>query len=221
MRSDVEIHDRGRGNTIEIGPIHPFKLRITILGNNNTVRIGPMGVRRQFAITIRHSNSYLEIGEGCLLQGVIGIAQGATVIIGREVTAQQIAITAQEGRRITIGDRCMFGRNVHIRNSDAHPIFDVATRQQINPAADTHIGDHVWGAHSTTFLKGSRIGMNSVVGTHATVSAGEYPDGALLVGSPANVVRTGIIWDRWFGDSLDDPALSGYLAEYIPETAEG
>lgn len=132
------------------------------------------------------------------------------------MTAQQFAISSQEGRNIVIGDHCMFGRGVQIRNSDAHSIFDIESGKRINHAADTCIAAHVWGAHGSSFFKGATVGRNSVVGAGSTVMAGEYPEGAILVGAPARVIRTGVIWDRWFGDTLDSPELSDYLSDYLP-----
>jgi carbonic anhydrase/acetyltransferase-like protein (isoleucine patch superfamily) len=41
-----------------------------------------------------------------------------------------------------------------------------------------------------TVLNGAKIGNNSIVGANALVTEGkEFPDGSLIVGSPAKVVR--------------------------------
>jgi len=221
MNNRLVLQDHGRGNRVDVGEISGGVLTVTLRGDHSTISIPKMRVRRALSIVVNQGGSRLTIGEDCLLEGSIGMSQGGSVIIGRAVSAQQFAISSQEGRLITIGDHCMFGRNVQIRNSDAHPIFDLATRRRINPAADTHIAAHVWGAHNSSFLKGCRVGMNSVVGANSAVLAGDYPEGAILVGAPAKVIRTGIIWDRWFGETLDDPALSDFLSDYIPQDMNG
>ena len=111
----------------------------------------------------------------------------------------------------------MFGRNVMLRNSDAHSIFDLQTGKRINHASDTVLGEHVWMAHGTTAMKGTRIGAHSIVGAFSAVTGGEYPPNALIAGIPAKVIRTGVIWDRWFGETVHDETLSDYLSDYLPD----
>ena len=42
----------------------------------------------------------------------------------------------------------------------------------------------------STLLNGSRIGKNSIVGAHALVTEGkQFPDGVLIIGTPAKVAR--------------------------------
>lgn len=206
----------GHNNDIVVGDVRGGKIRLVIRGDNCKINISNIRIRRNLTITINQSHSTLSIGPDCILEGSIDMSQGGHIAIGREVTAQQFSISSQEGRNIIIGDHCMFGRGVQIRNSDAHSIFDVETGKRINHPADTFIAAHVWGAHGSSFFKGAVVGRNSVVGAGATVMIGEYPEGAILVGTPARVIRTGIIWDRWFADSLDSPELSDYLSKYLP-----
>ena len=61
------------------------------------------------------------------------------------------------------------------------------------------IGDYSLIGMGAIVLNGARIGRNSLVGAGALVTEGkEFPDGSLIVGSPAKAVR-----------QLDDAAISG------------
>ncbi len=52
------------------------------------------------------------------------------------------------------------------------------------------IGDNTLVGIGAVVLNGARIGRNSIVGAGALVTEGkEFPDGVLIVGSPAKVVR--------------------------------
>jgi carbonic anhydrase/acetyltransferase-like protein (isoleucine patch superfamily) len=53
------------------------------------------------------------------------------------------------------------------------------------------IGSNTLIGMGATILNGARIGANSIVGANALVTEGkEFPDGSLIVGSPAKVVRS-------------------------------
>jgi len=53
-----------------------------------------------------------------------------------------------------------------------------------------HIGDFSLVGIGSVILNGARIGRNSIVGAGALVTEGkEFPDGVLIVGAPAKVVR--------------------------------
>jgi carbonic anhydrase/acetyltransferase-like protein (isoleucine patch superfamily) len=52
------------------------------------------------------------------------------------------------------------------------------------------IGDNSLIGMGATVLNGARIGRNCLVGANALVTEGkEFPDGSLIVGSPAKLVR--------------------------------
>ncbi len=74
------------------------------------------------------------------------------------------------GSPLTIGDDCTIGHRAILHGCT--------------------IADHTLIGMGATILNGARIGKNSLVGANALVTEGkEFPDGALIVGSPAKVVR--------------------------------
>ena len=75
------------------------------------------------------------------------------------------------GFPITIGSNCVIGHNV---------ILHGAT-----------VGDNSLIGMGAILLNGATIGKNSLVGAGALVTEGKsFPDGSLIVGAPARVVRT-------------------------------
>lgn len=217
MNENIRIIDGGKDNKVEVKQIIKNKLNIHMAGNKNTIIIGKISIRQALNINIVGDDAEVVIDDGCLLNGSIDISGGGRVYIGAEVTAQNLAIISQEAKSIRIGRRCMFGRNVTVRNSDAHSIFDIETGKRINRAKDTIIDEHVWMAHGAVVMKGTHLRIHTIVGVSSTVTGGSYPPSVILAGVPAKIVRTGVIWDRWFGEDVHDPALSDYLAEYLTQ----
>src|SRR3954449_2965491 len=83
------------------------------------------------------------------------------------------------GFPITIGDNCVIGHNVVLHGCS------VASNSLIGMGA--------------IVLNGAKIGRNCLVGAGALVTEGkEFPDGSLIVGTPARVVR-----------ALDEKAMHG------------
>lgn len=108
---------------------------------------------------------------------------------------------------MTIGDDCMFATGNEIRTDDAHAIYDMETGERLNHSRSITIGNHVWLAFQSVVLGGSSIGDGSVIGYRALVK-GEVPPNSVAVGSPARVVRSGIIWKR--------PHLSMHPPHFFP-----
>lgn len=97
--------------------------------------------------------------------------------------------------RVDIGRDCLFSYDVVIRNHDTHHIFDKETGKRINYPGNVRVGDHVWLGYGATLLGNASIGDNSVVGTMA-VTSGSFPKEVVLAGSPARIVREGVLWSK-------------------------
>ena len=91
-------------------------------------------------------------------------------------------------REIRIGRRAILGRS-SIMDTDFHSVR--ADRHR--PDAQVRVSpvvleDNVWVAAQAGIVPGTRIGENSVVGFGA-VCAGVFPDGVVIAGNPAKVVK--------------------------------
>ncbi|MDQ0614397.1 acetyltransferase-like isoleucine patch superfamily enzyme [Microbacterium sp. W4I4] len=92
----------------------------------------------------------------------------------------------QDQGGITIGDDCLIGHNAVIAtlNHDLAP----SRRADMHPAP-VLLGRNVWVGANVTILPGVTVGDDAVLGA-ASVVTKDVPAGAIVVGSPARVVRS-------------------------------
>ena len=102
------------------------------------------------------------------------------------------AVLRGDNERISIGARTNIQEGAMVHTDPGHPV---------SIGADCTIGHHAIvhgatiGANSlvgmgATILNGARIGANCLVGANALVTERkEFPDGSLIVGSPAKAIR--------------------------------
>ncbi|MCK2240057.1 MULTISPECIES: acyltransferase [unclassified Crossiella] len=112
---------------------------------------------------------------------------------------------------ITIGERCGFGRyfqliaHLHVEIGDVtwfapdcfvtdqnhrYDLVDQPIHDQWPPESrPVSIGSGCSIGRNVTVLAGARIGRNTLVAANSVVARGEYPDFAVLAGSPAQVKR--------------------------------
>ena len=188
------------GNTIEYqgSPIGD-KVAVFFAGRNNRI-VAPVGTRIDYlTVNFDCDNGLLILGENSLVGGIkasIRIGQDATVKFGNNVNMTgPCYITAMEGCKVVFGEDVMIAQENEFRSDDAHAIFDVATGRRINVSRDVLIGNHVWFSKGAVALSGAKIGDGSVIGFRSIVT-GSIPNNCVAVGSPAQVVRRNIAWER-------------------------
>ncbi|MCO5784804.1 transacetylase [Pseudomonas sp. G11-1] len=89
---------------------------------------------------------------------------------------------------IVIGDDVMIGPKTVIWGRDHGMQLGMPMKKQPHHKEDIVIGDDVWIAANVTILKGVKIGTGAVIGAGAVV-VGDVPANAVVVGSPAKVVK--------------------------------
>ena len=97
---------------------------------------------------------------------------------------------------ITIGDNCMFGRDVIVRADDGHVICQKGTKKIINNSWGTKIGNHVWLSERAFIGKNVEIGDNCVVGACSVMTKGSSEENVIWAGVPAKIVKRDIEWYR-------------------------
>jgi acetyltransferase-like isoleucine patch superfamily enzyme len=173
----IRIRVSGSGNRLVIADgVHLDKLSINIVGNRNTISIGP-DARVKGGLNMQGDAGLIAIGAGCTFN-----SSNASILIN------------ESGTKLVLGAGCLLA-DVVLRTSDAHPIFDRRTGQRLNRPADILIGDHVWLASDVLVLKGTTIGEGCVVAARAVVT-GRFPANCLLGGIPARILRRGIAWRK-------------------------
>lgn len=170
---------------------------ILLEGSGCRVEIGKNCVIKNTTIRVSGRNNRLIIGDGVIFAegGTIKLEdEGNTISIGRGTSIINAFIAASDyNTEITFGERCMVSNQVVVRNSDVHSILNT-DGQRINHGRSTHIGNHVWLGYGATVLKGATIGAGSIVGSQAVVPGREFPEGVVIAGNPAKVVKEGVNW---------------------------
>lgn len=198
--SDGPIKISGKGNIVRIrsGSFANDIKAINIYGKDNIVYISHKVITKRCAVDIRGDNNILFIGFDSNVAGTFSInGSGSSIRIGDNVkfTSQHTHLSVQENEVcISIPRGSLIGET-KIRTSDSHSIIEEATGKRINPAASVLLGRYTWTAQSVRILKGVRLADHTIVGTGSIVTRSFQEPKTVIVGSPANVVRRGVIWD--------------------------
>lgn len=130
-------------------------------------------------------------------------------VIGRVELADEAsvwfgAVLRGDNERIYVGPRSNVQDNCVLHTDMGFPL-DIGAGCTIGHKAVLHgctLGDNTLVGMGATILNGARIGRDCLVGAGALVTEGKtFPDGSLIVGSPARVVR-----------QLDERAIAGLTA---------
>lgn len=124
------------------------------------------------------------------------VAESAQVIgrvaLGAQASIWYGAVLRGDNDWITIGVRSNIQDGCVLHTDDGAPLTlgdGVTVGHQVMLHGCT-VGDNSLIGIQSVILNGARIGRNSIVGAGALVTEGkEFPDGVLIVGRPAKVVR--------------------------------
>jgi carbonic anhydrase/acetyltransferase-like protein (isoleucine patch superfamily) len=124
------------------------------------------------------------------------VAPGATVIgdvaIGAESSVWFGAVLRGDVERLTIGRGTNIQDNCVLHSDPGAPLVlgDHVTVGHMVMLHGCRVGDHALIGIGSVVLNHARIGARSIVGAGALVTEGkEFPDGVLIIGSPARVAR--------------------------------
>lgn len=192
----IELVDNGKNNLLQSEASEAVgSLRIVFHGDNNRVVIG-RGCSFNLGFIEFGSECAFEAGDGNLFNRmrVYGRNRARILFGSRNGFTWETTISAHEPSTIQFGNECLVASGCNFTSSDMHSIIDQATGRRINPAADITIEDHVWLGEGARVLKGAHIGTGSVIGAGTIVTSTPVPANVVVAGSPAKVVRRGIIW---------------------------
>ena len=124
------------------------------------------------------------VAESAQVIGRVAVGAQASIWYGAVIRGDNDWITV--GERTSIQDGCVL-------HTDAGVPLALGAGVTVGHQAMLHgctVGDNSLIGIQTVILNGARIGRNSIVGAGALVTEGkEFPDGVLIVGRPAKVVR--------------------------------
>jgi len=123
------------------------------------------------------------IGDGTKIRSHEGVVEiGAKTVFGQECTISSY-------RRVRIGEQCVIADRAMFIDFD-HGITEVERpiRHQGIYKRELVVGSNVWIGYNACFLRGVRVGDNSVVGTNSVVTK-DVPANAIVGGVPAKTIR--------------------------------
>ena len=133
--------------------------------------------------TMRQSDDDVVILPGAAVVGDVSFGPGCSVWFN--------AVLRGDGQPITIGANTNIQDNA-VLHSDKFPTV-VGEYVTVGHGAIVHgctVGDNTMVGMGAILLNGARVGKNCIVGAGAVVTGKmDAPDGSMLLGSPARVVR--------------------------------
>ena len=124
------------------------------------------------------------IADNAIVIGSVSIASQASVWYGTVLRGDNDEI--EIGERSNIQD----GSVIHVDEGVPTRIGNDVSIGHNTMIHGCTIGDNSLIGIGSTILNSAKIGSNSIVGANSLVTEGkEFPDGVLLVGSPARVIR--------------------------------
>ena len=148
------------------------------------------------------------IGDGSKIRCHEGVVEiGAKTVMGQECT-----ISAY--RRVRIGEQCVIADRAMFIDFD-HGVVEVERpiRVQGIYTRECVIGSNVWVGYGACFLRGVRVGDNTIVGTNSVVTR-DVPANAVVGGVPAKAIR---MREEPRGLRWPDPVEPGADDEPSPE----
>lgn len=121
--------------------------------------------------------------EGSFLTPPFQIDCASRLFLGKNVFANH-GLTVMSLGSITIDDGVMMGPEVALLTVNHEP-----KNIRVVKAAEIHIKKNAWLGARAIVLPGVTIGENAIVGSGAVVTK-DVPDNAVVVGSPARVIKT-------------------------------
>jgi acetyltransferase-like isoleucine patch superfamily enzyme len=192
-----KVNISGRNHRLIWNDARLHRCRVDISGENNRLEVGEGAMLWNAKVQLTGNNLFCHIGARTRLRGGTFIVtdEDSRLEIGASTTMTEPVIVAQGGSKIVLGQDCMVAYGSDIRCSDGHSVIDATTGENLNPAADVIIGNHVWiGIHSQ-ILKGLTIADHAIVAARSVVTR-SIAGSTIVAGNPAKPIRSGVTWDR-------------------------
>jgi hypothetical protein len=204
----IRINNKGHANTILLSRgFRPLVRQVNIgFNGSNNICLIEEGTGLQGAITC-HSNCVAVIlgGQKSLTLNAT-LYHGGQLFWGRGARTFGCRIWTHGGKRVVVGDDCLFSEGITIRTSDHHSIVELDGFTQINHPADVIIGRHVWVSPDVQIMRGVQLGTGAIIGIGSIVTK-DVPPTELWAGVPAKCLKKNVSWVN------SHPAEQTHIAE--------
>jgi len=172
----------------------PRGLKVVFLGENSTIKIYSPCPKFENSKILCSDNNYVTIGSSNREISNIDVtikSRNGKLKIGNNVKMRGggIFIGDKDNLSVTIGDNCLIAKNVSIRTTDFHVIYDKETKQPLNIPADINIGNHCWLCNKSTVAKGVSLADDTIVAALTLVTKSFDKPNTIIGGIPAKVIK--------------------------------
>ncbi len=180
-----------------------FKRLRGVVKIESSVRFGmiKIGYNNCHIFDKKRSRTIWRVDGNINFKGVANIGHGSKINLGKKgiiTIGENFTINAESTLKIdnelTIGKDVLISWDVLIMDSDFHDIYQEG--KIINPSKPILISDKVWVGCRNLILKGAHIKENSVIGANSLVNNELQMSNAAYVGTPAQLVKEGISWEK-------------------------
>lgn len=126
------------------------------------------------------------LGEACFIEPPFRCDYGFNIHVGEDFYANFDCVIL-DVCRVDIGRNCLVGPGVHIYTA-THPLAADERIKGPEYGKPVTIGDNVWIGGGAVINPGVTVGDDAVVGS-GTVVTEDVPDGVVVQGNPATVVK--------------------------------
>lgn len=193
-------------------------LTINFKGDNNTVKLHLPLKFKNTTITFTSSNSTFEMlpTKAIVNEFSFSLSYNCHIFIdsnsrlnkpnGRLIVNNN---TKETPNNIRIGKNAQISRDILMRTSDGHSIFNIGEDLPYNKPQDIIIGDNVWLGSRVVLLKGTTLQNNTIVGACSVVNKKFNEGNVILAGHPARIIKRNISWKRAsYGQCFEKPIKS-------------
>ena len=119
------------------------------------------------------------------------ISEGGLLYVGKNVKFRggEISIKENMNLKVIFGDECLIAPYTKFWTTDFHTIFNVETKQPLNPPADIIIGKHCWICEGVTISKGVTLADDTIVAHSSIVTKSFDKPNTILGGIPAKIIK--------------------------------
>lgn len=205
MTSDPGQGEWGKGSLVFTHPSNILrKMKFFLRGNYSTVIVGNLQRCDSAVFSFNGGGNVAILGDGVKLKDFTISSAGKKniAVVGQNTQIQGAAIMLLDHRQhVVVGDSCLFSSDITISTGDGHPIYDLETKERINPAAPVVIERSVWLGRGVRVNKGIRLGSGGVVAQGSIVTK-DTEENSIYGGVPAKLLRKGIAWRKNTSDLI-------------------
>ncbi len=159
------------------------------------------GVRIDLSTKISLGSNRLVLGENVYLRSTkkgyhAGMPFSTTILIDKDGAECEIGNNCRINgcyihtqKKIKIGENTVIASGTNIIDSNGHEIYSTNRTVGRDEPEEISIGANVWIGLNAIILKGTTIGMNSIVSAGSVVK-GNFPKNSLIQGNPAKIIKT-------------------------------